>query len=90
MLLYFSTRACHVCDDLLPKITHLIKNRFSLIHLLEVDSQANPQLAALYDVFAPPVLLVFFEGREAIRRSRFVGIEELASLLSRPYELLFS
>lgn len=88
-MLYFSTGACHVCHDLLPKIKHLIQARFSRMEILEINAQSQPELAAVYNVYAPPVILVFFEGRETIRKSRFVGLEELAALLSRPYQLLF-
>jgi hypothetical protein len=37
-----------------------------------------------------PTILVFIEGKEFIRKSRNIGIEELGDLIARPYTLLFS
>jgi hypothetical protein len=49
-----------------------------------------PEVAAQNQVFAAPTILVFFEGRESIRKSRNIGIGELQREIERPYEMIFS
>jgi hypothetical protein len=48
-----------------------------------------PEVAAQNRVFAAPTIVVFFAGRETIRKSRAFGIDELKAEISRPYSLMF-
>ena len=89
-LLYFSTAACNVCKVLKPKVAQLLDERFPKIRMFYVDTEQVPEAGGQFSVFAAPTLVVFFDRREFVRRSRNVGIEELASQLARPYDLMFS
>ena len=89
-LLYFSTQACNVCKVLKPKVAQLLEDRFPKIRMFYVDTERVPEASGQFSVFAAPTLAVFFDGREFVRRSRNVGIEELAQQIERPYELMFS
>jgi thioredoxin 1 len=88
-LFYFSHQQCNVCKVLKPKIAELIKADFPKIGLFYCDTVNSPELAAQNSVFAVPTLLVYFGGRETIRKSRNLGIEELKMELERPYGLIF-
>jgi thioredoxin 1 len=46
-------------------------------------------LAAQNRVFAAPTVVVFFDGRETIRKSRAFGVDELKSEIQRPYSMMF-
>jgi thioredoxin-like negative regulator of GroEL len=90
LLVYFSHEKCNVCKVLKPKVEELINDKFPQIKLFYADTVNYPELAAQNQIFAVPTLLIYFDGRESIRKSRNIGISELEDLLTRPYELIFS
>lgn len=90
LLAYFSTETCKVCKVLKPKVGELIQNEFPKIKPVYIKSDVLPKLAAQNQVFAAPTVLIFFEGREYIRKSRNIGISELQREIERPYALIFS
>lgn len=90
LLAYFSTDICSVCKVLKPKVEELITAKFSQIKLAYIKSDKLPEVAAQNQVFAAPTLLIFFEGREYIRKSRNIGIGELEREIERPYSMIFS
>lgn len=89
LLAYFSTDACNVCKVLKPKVEELIQTEFPKIKLVYIPSDQLPEVAAQNQVFAAPTILIFFEGREYIRKSRNIGIRELQQEIERPYNLIF-
>lgn len=89
VLFYFSHVKCNVCKVLKPKIEQLVKDNFPKIELYYCDTVDLPEVAAQNSIFAVPALLVFFGGRESFRKSRNIGIEELAQYLERPYDMIF-
>ncbi|MEE4287203.1 MAG: thioredoxin family protein [Mariniphaga sp.] len=90
LLGYFSTDACNVCKVLKPKVAELIGEEFPQVKLAYVKSDVLPDVAGQHQVFAAPTILVFFDGRETIRKSRNIGIDELRREISRPYTMIFS
>lgn len=89
LLAYFSTDVCNVCKVLKPKVEELILNEFSKIKAAYIKSDVLPEVAAQHQVFAAPTILIFFEGREYIRKSRNIGISELQQEIERPYSMVF-
>ena len=89
LLAYFSTEVCNVCKVLKPKVGELIHTEFPKIKLIYIKSDILPEVAAQNQVFAAPTILVFFEGREYIRKSRNIGIGELQREIERPYSMFF-
>jgi thioredoxin 1 len=90
VLAYFSTTECNVCKVLKPKVEELIKADFPEVSLVYVETNQAPELAAQNRIFAVPTLVVYFDGREFIRKSRNFGLDELRQELQRPYGLMFS
>lgn len=90
LLGYFSTDACNVCKVLKPKLAELIQEEFPKVKLAYVKSDVLPDVAGQHRVFAAPSILVFFDGRETIRKSRNIGIDELRREINRPYSMIFS
>jgi len=90
LLAYFSTESCNVCKVLKPKVAELIQSEFPKIKLLYIKSDILPEVAAQNQVFAVPTILVFFNGKEYIRKSRNIGIGELQKEIERPYSMLFA
>jgi thioredoxin-like negative regulator of GroEL len=90
LLGYFSTEVCNVCKVLKPKVAELIQAEFPKVKLAYVKSDVLPDVAGQHRVFAAPTILVFFDGRETIRKSRNIGIDELRREIERPYSMIFS
>lgn len=88
--IYFSGPDCAVCEVLKPKLFELLQQRFPKLVLGEVNCANSPQLAAQMSVFTIPTLIVYFEGKEGLRKSRSFSLAELAQQLARPYEILTS
>jgi len=76
-LIYFSSDSCQVCKVLKPKVAEIIAEKFPKIKLFYVNINKSPIISGQNTIFTIPTLLVFFEGRELIRKSRNIGIAEL-------------
>jgi thioredoxin-like negative regulator of GroEL len=87
--LYFTSPGCNICTVLKPKVRELIVQKFPKMNLRFIDITENPMTAAEFQVFTVPVILIYFEGQEYIRKMRNIGLIELEKEISRPYELLF-
>ena len=88
-LLYFSTPTCNVCKVLKPKVLNLLKEKYPNMEFYYIDVEKHKTIAAEHTVFTIPTILVFFDGRETIRKSRYVGVKELEDLIKRPYSMFF-
>ena len=89
VLLYFNTISCNVGESLEPKVKNLIDINFPKINFYNIDINFSPEIAAKYNAFVEPTILIFFEGKEAIRKSRNISIYELHETIDRLYKLIF-
>jgi thioredoxin-like negative regulator of GroEL len=89
VILYFTAPHCNVCKVLKPKILELIKSKYPEMNINFIDVSKYPKVAAQFQVFTIPVILVYFEGREFYRKARNLSLFELEKEISRPYQLLF-
>ena len=89
VLTYFSTTSCNVGETLEPKVRKLISEKFPKIKFQNIDLNFSPEIAAAYSAFVEPTILVFFEGKESIRKSRVISIDELEHSIKRLYILIF-
>ena len=90
VLLYFSTTSCSVGEALEPKVRKLIDTDFPNIKFYTIDLNFSPDVAAKYSAFVEPTILVFFDGKETIRKSRNISTYELQEAIDRPYNLIFN
>ena len=89
VLLYFSSDSCSVCKVLKPKVAELLHEKFPLMQSLYVDTEKSPVISGQFRVFTIPTILIFFEGKEQVRYSRNISMQQLETSLERPYELVF-
>jgi thioredoxin-like negative regulator of GroEL len=89
VLVYFYNDDCPPCVSLRPKVESMASERFPKMKLVWVNSKTNPEIPAYYGVFANPTILVFFEGKEFKRFSKYVSINELERAIERYYSLAF-
>lgn len=89
VILYFYNDTCAPCVALRPKIQEMVDAEFPKMELLFVNSIQFTDLAASYGVFASPTIIVFFDGRENFRVSKYISITELSARIERYYMMLF-
>lgn len=89
VLAYFSTETCSVCHVLKPKVVEMVSEVFPKMKMVFIESDKLSELAAQYRIFTAPTVVVFFAGRETIRKSRAFGVNELRSEIQRTYSLMF-
>lgn len=88
-LVYFFHDQCPPCINLRPKEKNLIESKFPQIVLDFVDAIAFPAVASAHGVFTFPTLILYFEGKEFGRWSKYVSVAQLEEQIRRPYDFLF-
>ena len=86
---YFSHDKCNVCKVLKPKIYNLLKSDFPKLEMFYCDTELFPEIAGQNSIFTVPTILVFFDGKEFIRKSRNIGVDEFKNEIERPYKIFF-
>jgi len=89
IVLYFKNDHCPPCIALRPKVENLITRHFPKMDFEIVDTVLNPQLSNEFKVFANPTILIFFEGKEYIRKSKYISIQSLKNDIERLYEMAY-
>lgn len=89
VLLYFYSDACAPCISLRPKVEELLSKDYPKIQIIWVDSATNPSIAGHFGVFSNPTMLLFFEGQEYRRMSKYISVAQLEEIIRRPYTLIF-
>ena len=90
LLIYFYNDNCAPCISLRPKILELLKDSFPKLRIVFSNSIAQPEISAYFGAFNNPTLVIFFEGKEYKRESKYVSIPQLKESIQRPYGMLFS
>jgi len=85
---YLSTPECSVCKVLKPKVIEMIENDFPQIHFYYIDLNEAKEIRGQLSVFSVPTILFYFEGKEIIRTSRNVHLEELREQIERYYKMI--
>lgn len=88
VVLYFKNDLCLPCLALRPKVEGLINLKFDKMDFQIIDTVKHPELSNHFNVFSNPTILVLFEGKEYIRKSKYVSITELEKEISRLYEMV--
>jgi thioredoxin-like negative regulator of GroEL len=87
VLLYFSHDMCEVCYDVLPKIEDMLIS-YPKIKSARVEISKLLQVSGRFSIFTAPTLLLFIDGKETIRESRFISVEQLKDKIGRYYGML--
>jgi thioredoxin-like negative regulator of GroEL len=88
VMLYFSAPSCNVCHALKPKLIEAIFNDFPTFVIESIDISETPEISSHFSVFAIPTVLIFFQGREFLRKSRHMSVGEVVEDIRRPYTLM--
>ncbi|WP_428738362.1 thioredoxin family protein [Sulfurimonas sp.] len=90
VMVYFSAPTCNVCHALKPKLLEAIDANFKEFEIVSVDVSVSQEMAAHFSVFAIPTVLIFLDGREFLRKSRHMSVDEVIREIARPYEIMIS
>lgn len=89
LLIYFFNDDCAPCLSLRPKVEHLMVNFFPKMKFNLVNTKTDKELTAAFGIYSYPAILLFFDGKEYRRFSKYVSLTELKSVIDRYYHLLF-
>jgi len=88
--LYFSAPTCNVCHALKPKLLTAFDTELPLLKVISIDISETPEIASHFGVFAIPTLLVFLDGKEFLRKSRHMSVDQVVEEIKRPYDIMTS
>lgn len=88
VLLYFSGEDCNVCHALRPKFSEVFSEHFPLVKQIFLDAHIHAEIAAQFQVFSVPTMIVYLQGQEFAREGRAVSLHQLTQRLQRPYEIM--
>lgn len=90
LIIYFYNDNCAPCISLRPKVLELVKNSFPKLKIVFSNSIAQPEVSAFFGAFNNPTIVIFFEGKEYKRESKYISIPQLEASIQRPYGMLFA
>jgi thioredoxin-like negative regulator of GroEL len=90
VMVYFSAPTCNVCHALKPKLLEALNTNFKEFEIISVDVSIDQDIAAHYSVFAIPTVLIFLDGKEFLRKSRHMSVDEVVREIKRPYDIMTS
>lgn len=90
VMIYFFNPGCVACNSLRPRVEEMTKRKFPGMDFIALDASRNPMLTAEAGVYSAPTILVFFDGREYIRESKYISVDQLEGKISRYYDMLFN
>jgi thiol-disulfide isomerase/thioredoxin len=85
---YFSTEDCGICSSLLPKLDKMLES-YPKVESFHISIDKMPAASGKFSVFTVPTIIVYVDGREAIREARFISMDVLEEKLSKYYFLFF-
>lgn len=88
LLCFFTGRCFWGSDDLLGKVDNMLSN-YPKVKSIKINIDESPSLCAEFSVFIAPTILLFTQGKETLRESRFIVINELDKNINRYYNLMF-
>ena len=88
--LYFSAPTCNVCHALKPKLLTAFEANFQQLQIISIDISETPEIASHFNVFAIPTLLIYLDGKEFLRKSRHMSVDQVVEEIKRPYDMMTS
>ncbi len=89
LLAYFYSDNCAPCISLRPKVKELLAGQYPKMNLYFINSEKFPLISAEFGVFSSPTLLVYFDRKEYLRKSKYISIDELSQSIERLYYMMF-
>lgn len=87
IIIYFNGKACQACDVIKNKVSEIIKE-FPQVVMGVIDGEKYIKIAAEYNVFTLPLLIIYVDKKESFRISRNFSVLEFKEILNRYYSVL--
>lgn len=87
-IIYFTGSACGACEAIKGKIEDIVGS-FPKIVCREINGEEHIALAAAYNVFSLPIMILFINEKEFLRVGRNVNLLELKENIERYYNMIF-
>ena len=87
LIIYFYNDDCPPCLSLRPKVEALVEKDYPEMELVFVNSKQHPEIPASFGVYSNPTLLIFFDGKESKRFSKYISTPELSQAIDRYYNM---
>jgi len=82
LVLLVKSKNCSVCEAIEQQINlGMIENK--TVPIIKTSLENIPEISGNYLVFTAPTILLFIEGKEYWRGSRFISFEELNRMIER-------
>ncbi|WP_331773994.1 thioredoxin family protein [Sulfurospirillum sp. 1612] len=90
VMVYFSAPTCNVCHVLKPKLVQALDEHFPAFVVESVDVSITEEIAPQFGVFTVPTVLIYLDGKEFLRKSRNMSVDEVMREIERPYTIMMS
>lgn len=78
-VIYYSSKDCSVCHSVFPRLMELLKD--IPIDIGRVDVNESIKLAGQNLIFSIPTIVIFDEGKEVLRESRFIDFNKIERVM---------
>ncbi|CAM3360732.1 thioredoxin family protein [Vagococcus fessus] len=75
--IYIGQENCSVCHGLKPQV-ETIMEKYEGVSLVELDALEVPEVAEVFNVLTVPVMMLFVEGREYLRKARMINTRDFS------------
>ena len=82
VLVLLKSKNCSVCDAVFVQYKTFL-NELSNINKYYVSTEKVPTVSGEYLVFTAPTILLFINGKEVERQSRFISFEKFSTQIER-------
>lgn len=80
--IYDGTKKCWVDGTMLPRLEELSKE-YKNSKFFPIDTKKNPEVSGEFLVFVTPVLIIYYDGIEIMKKVRFFSISEIKSEIEK-------
>ena len=80
--IYDGLKPCWVDGSMLPRLEELCKE-YSSSKFFPIDIKKNPEVTGEFLTFVTPVLIIYYDGMEILKRVRFFSISEIIGELEK-------
>lgn len=87
LLCFFSSSNFWGSEDLLRKVDYLLLN-YPKVRKAYIRIEDSPEICGEFSVFIAPTILIFVQGNEALRKSKFIFLNEIEAFIERYYSFI--
>jgi thiol-disulfide isomerase/thioredoxin len=79
-LVVTKTHTCSVCQTIIPYIKERVSS-FEKLNVIELYIDDHDELKGKFMIFTVPTVMLYHEGKEMLRESRFINTDKINRLI---------